>query len=289
MTNMTIGVIGGGGMLGRCLVDAGKRRRHAMIVRDGRESLDLADADAVEAFVDLGPDVIINAAGYTAVDDAEADRVGADRGNHLGVRTLARACARRGVTLVHYSTDYVFDGASSEAYEETSPTAPVNVYGQTKLDGEIAIRDAGSDHLILRTSWLFAPHGGNFVRTMLRLCAEREAIHVVNDQRGRPTYCPDLADMTFDLLAADARDVVNACNDGTCTWFELADAVVRQAGLTCDVRPCTTAEMPRPARRPVNSVLDLTRLRERLGIVPHWQDALGRCMEQLLADPHAAD
>jgi len=222
------------------------------------------------------PDWIVNCAAYTQVDRAEAEPEIAQRVNAAGAANLARAARITGARLLHMSTDYVFDGRAARPYREDDPVGPLNVYGRTKLAGEQAVRDIMPDaHLIVRTQWLFGPGGANFVATIVRLARERSELKVVNDQHGRPTYAPDLAAALWKLVACGARGTVHCANEGAATWFELATAAVAAAGLRTAVVPCSTGDMPRPARRPPYSVLDCTRYEGIAGSpLRPWQLAL---------------
>jgi len=231
----------------------------------------------------IAPDVVVNAAAYTAVDKAESDREAAFRANAQAPDELARACARIDALLVHYSTDYVFDGASSRPYREDDPPAPVGVYGQSKLAGENAIRASGARHLIFRTAWVYASHGRNFMLSMLRLAKEREELRVVADQVGKPTPAALIADVTAQVLARPyvASGVWHLTANGETSWHGFACAIVEAAharGLIPRkprVVAITTAEYPTPARRPADSRLDCTRLDRDFGVQrPHWRDAL---------------
>ena len=285
MTQAGTVIIGSTGMLGCELVEA--CRRHGAEARGlvGPDEIDITDEHAVQEILDRErPSVVINATGYTDVDGAEAELQAADRINRVGPGHLARFCRDAGALLVHYSTDYVFDGRSQRPYRPDDTPDPVNAYGRSKLAGEREITAAGCRHLIIRTSWLFAPHGRNFVRTIFDLATKRPALDVVDDQRGRPTYAPDLASMTLQLLDHGADGTVHAANDGQCTWFDLAGAIVELSGLSCRVRPCTTADMPRPAARPKYSVLDLDGTAALVGRPRQWTEALADCLEQLAAN-----
>jgi len=239
--------------------------------------LAIDDASAVARAVARDrPDWIVNCAGYTQVDRAEAEPEAAQRVNGIGPANLARAARDTGARLLHISTDYVFDGRATLPYREEDPVGPLNVYGRTKLAGEQSVRGILPDaHLIVRTQWLFGFGGPNFVGTILRLAHERSELKVVNDQHGRPTYAPDLAAALWKLIACDARGTVHCANEGVTTWFDLATAVVVGAGLRTMVLPCSTAEMPRPARRPLFSALDCTRYQSIVGSpLRPWQAAL---------------
>ncbi len=233
------------------------------------------------------PDVVINCAAFTKVDDCEARAEEVLRVNGAGAGNVARAARDVGARVVQVSTDYVFDGKKAGEYVEddvTGPEAVLSSYGRSKLAGERAVIEAGGAWLIVRTSWVFGPAGPNFVATILKAGRERPELQVVNDQRGRPTYAPDLAGAIVSLVEAGARGVVHAANSGACTWFEFACEIVRRAGLTTPVRPCTTAEYPRPARRPANSVLDTSKF-ERLtgGAMRSWGEALAEYLPALRA------
>jgi dTDP-4-dehydrorhamnose reductase len=244
------------------------------------DQLDITDVASVDDGVASRFRTVINCAAWTDVDGAEANRNGAHRLNAEAPGHLAQACARTGATLVHFSTDYVFDGQADTPYRIDHPIAPRSVYGSTKARGEQAIQAARCDHLIIRTSWLYAPWGRNFVLTMLRLLAERPELKVVNDQRGRPTSAEHLAHSTARLLSAGARSTFHVCDAGECTWFEFAAEIGRLANLPAGVSPCTTAEYPRPAPRPAYSVLDISRTEELIGPAGHWRDNLARVIQQ---------
>lgn len=238
----------------------------------------------------IGDDVglVINAAAYTDVDGAESDEATATRTNGDGVGALAERCREVGATLVHYSTDYVFDGAATEPYRVDEPRCPINAYGRSKAVGEERLEQSGADYLLIRTSWLYAPHGKNFVRTIARACLERPSLRVVDDQRGRPTSAEQLVSTTRRLLAAERRGVFHACDDGECTWFEFARAIVERINPECAVDPCSSAEFPRPAKRPAYSVLDLSKTIEAIGPLLHWRDALRATLDVIARERTAA-
>ena len=240
-------------------------------------NLAIEDAEAVDRVVARErPEWIVNCAAYTQVDRAEAEPEAAQRVNAVGAANLARAARATGARLLHISTDYVFDGRATRPYREDDPVGPLNVYGRTKLAGEQAVRDIlPQAHLIVRTQWLFGEGGPNFVATILRLARERPELKVVNDQHGRPTYAADLAVALWTLIARDARGTVHCANEGAATWFDVAKAAIEIAGLHTTVVPCSTADMPRPARRPPYSVLDCTRYEGIVGSpLRPWQAAL---------------
>ena len=252
------------------------------VVALDRPALDLADGDAIRARVrDLRPDVIVNAAAYTAVDRAESEPDRANAINATAPGVLAEEAKSLGALLVHYSTDYVFDGTKAVPYTEDDAPNPLSVYGRTKLDGERAIQASGCRHLILRTGWVYASRGHNFLLTMLRLGAERSELRVVDDQRGAPTWARDIAEATVALLAKPPNGLFHLTAAGETTWHGCACEIMRLAGLTPVVHRIRTAEYPTAARRPASSVLDNARLRAVAGIVmPAWEESLARCVAQ---------
>ncbi|MFJ3714664.1 dTDP-4-dehydrorhamnose reductase [Streptomyces sp. NPDC090057] len=271
-------VTGASGMLGQDTVRE-LRERGEDVAGLGRTALDIAEPGSVrQAFADHRPDVVVNCAAYTAVDDAETDEARALRVNGEGPRLLARACAAHGARLVHVSTDYVFSGEARDTpYPEDHTPAPRTAYGRTKLAGERAVlAEHPGGAVVLRTAWLYGAHGRNFVRTMLELEARRDTLDVVDDQRGQPTWSADVAALVADLGAGDARGVLHATNSGEATWFELAREVFRLAGADPErVRPTDSRSFPRPAPRPAYSVLGHARWRET-GLEPprDWRSAL---------------
>lgn len=270
------------------------------VIAVDRDECDLASADAIRRLVaEVAPQVIVNPAAYTAVDKAESEPHLAQAINGTAPGVLGEAAARLGALVVHYSTDYVFDGSMPGAYLETDAPNPQSIYGKTKLAGERALQASGADYLIFRTSWVFGAHGANFAKTMLRLAAERDALKVVADQFGAPTSAALLAEVTAQALARYQTQgragfpfgLYHLVADGCTTWHEYAQTVVRaaqQAGrplrLTADdVLPITTADYPLPAPRPYNSRLDTSRLRQAFGLeLPAWQSGLDDVLQQIL-------
>lgn len=279
---MRIVLTGAQGMLGRA-VTAEAAMRDCALTPLGHAELDITDLAAVRAALkEHRPEAVVNCVAYTDVDGAESEREKAFLVNGLGPRNLALACRAMGAALLHVSTDYVFDGSRNGAYGVYDDPSPVSVYGAGKLWGERAVASLASRFYIVRVSWLFAPWGKNFVATMLRLGRERESLKVVDDQRGCPTYAPDLARVLLDLVATECYGIYHATNQGVTTWYDFARAIMTGAGLPAAVYPCTSAEFPRPAKRPTNSVLDPFPLRETLGyLLPPWEDALERCLEEM--------
>src|SRR5690606_36888150 len=242
------------------------------------------------------PDVIVNAAAHTAVDKAESEADLTRRINATTPALIAAETAKLGALLVHYSTDYVFDGSGNAERSETSPTAPLSVYGQTKLEGEQAIQASGCRHLILRTSWVYAARGGNFAKTMLKLAAEREQLKVISDQIGAPTGADLLADVTAHAIRAvqarpELQGLYHVVASGETSWHAYASFVIewaRRHGVAIKVAaeailPIPTSEYPTPARRPLNSRLSTARFQQAFGLkLPHWQQGVERMLTEIL-------
>ena len=263
------------------------------LVAPSRAELDLADPQAIAAMVAARPwAAVINAAAYTAVDKAESDVVAAWQANALAPAAFAAATKAAGIPLLHVSTDYVFDGSKAAAYREDDPVGPGGVYGASKEAGEQGVRTANPHHIILRTAWVVSPHGANFVKTMLRLGADRPELRVVADQHGCPTSAEDIAKTLLVLLRAAAGHAphwgtYHFVNSGAATWHALAEAVFAQAAThgrpVPRVVPITTAEYPTPARRPANSRLATARIERDFGIIPRpWREAIDGIVDQLL-------
>ena len=263
-----------------------------------RTQCDLERPDSLATVVEtIRPDVIVNAAAYTAVDKAESEPQRARLVNAEAPGELARLARRHGALLLHYSTDYVFDGSKPGPYVETDPPAPLNVYGASKLEGERAIAAVDGEHLVLRTTWVYAARGANFLRTMLRLGAERETLRVVADQQGAPTWARNLADASALIVAQAQRErrqgsfesgLFHLCAAGHTNWHGFAEAIfaaARARGLPLAVREVAaiaTTDYPTPAARPLNSRLDCSRLAGRFGVrLPDWSAALGLCLDDL--------
>jgi dTDP-4-dehydrorhamnose reductase len=261
------------------------------VIAVGRAQMDLSDLGQVrDVLRALRPGLVVNAAGYTAVDRAELEPALAFRVNAEAPGLMAREAAALGAAMVHYSTDYVFDGHKQGAYVETDAADPLNVYGQSKLAGEQAIAAAGGAHLILRTSWVYGTRGHNFLTTMLRLATERAALRVVSDQVGAPTWSRTVADATA-LILAQARaggegwwrqhgGIYHLACRGQTSWHGFAEAIMAVAGIDCAVAPIAGDQWPAAAARPRNSVMDCARLTQRFCRLPDWQEGLRLCLEQ---------
>lgn len=288
---MRILVAGASGQLARALVDAGRGRHD--IAALGRPTLDLKDPATIErAVANFGPEAIINAGAYTAVDKAESEEAEATAVNE-GSGHLARAAAARGIPFLHVSTDYVFDGSATRPYREDDPVAPLGAYGRSKLAAERAVAAAAPEALTLRTAWVYHHEGANFVRTMLRLAETRDEINVVADQVGCPTYAPDLAEGLLHLAEARVADgqagpagVFHLAGSGETSWFDFAQAIFAGAAKrgfkVPKVNPIPTSGYPTPAARPANSRLDCALIERAYGIrLPEWADALERCLNAI--------
>jgi dTDP-4-dehydrorhamnose reductase len=254
---LKVAICGAGGMLATDVREVFQQRGHEVFDLTIND-LDITDITMVrEKFSTIKPDVIFNAAAYTNVDGCESEPDLAYKVNSLGPRNLAIAANEAGAALVHISTDYVFGGVGNTPYREYDQTNPQSVYGKSKLDAELFVRNLCPRHYIVRTAWLFGINGNNFVRTMLRLAAERDTLTVVNDQLGSPTFTYDLAIALADLIEKPTYGTYHLTNSGECTWFEFTREILRQAGIEgVEVKPMTTEQLNRPANRPRYSVLD---------------------------------
>lgn len=270
---MRVMITGAAGMLGHDVVAAVGAAGHDVIAL-AREDLDVTDAAAVRGRVERErPEAVINCAAWTDVDGAEADEEAATLINGAGAGHVAAAAAAAGAFVIHVSTDYVFDGTGRRPYREDDATGPQSAYGRSKLAGERAVAEAAPGaHAIARTSWLFGPHGGNFVDTMRRLGADRDAVTVVDDQVGCPTYTGHLASALVELARTRPTGVLHLAGSGSCTWFDLARATFARTGIRCEVIPGRTADLGRPAPRPAFSVLGVTR--SETPLLPPWEHGL---------------
>lgn len=290
---MNILVTGANGQLGMELRNMSVGSRHRYIFSDisqigGLDTvfLDITNIDAVRIVAESEHvDAIINCAGYTDVNKAEDDIAMADLINHTAAGTLAKVCTERDSTLVHISTDYVFNGENWLPYKEEDTPAPLGVYGVTKFAGEKAVLNSGCNSIILRTAWLYSPYGKNFVRTISSLADEKESIKVVCDQVGTPTYAHDLADLIVRIFEKNLYErcgIYNYTGEGVTSWYDFATAICRLKGSGCKVIPCRTEDYPTRAKRPHYSVLDKSKVRETFDIeIPHWHDSLVECMKRM--------
>jgi dTDP-4-dehydrorhamnose reductase len=293
---MRVYVIGSGGQVARALREAASRDPTIVFGCSDRADVDLLRPSSIDkALADFRPDVVVNPAAYTAVDKAESEREQAFAINRDGARAVAAAAAVLGAAVVHLSTDYVFDGRKDGAYVESDPTAPQGVYGRSKLEGELAVAEVNPRHIVVRTSWVYAPYGNNFVRTILRLAAERDRLKVVGDQFGCPTYAPDIADAIVAIarLTTDSgwksafAGVTHLAGPDRLSWCAFAREIVREAARrgerSVPIDSISTPEYPTLAVRPANSCLSTARLQSVFNIrLPAMGNSLDDCLNRLL-------
>jgi dTDP-4-dehydrorhamnose reductase len=269
-------ICGAGGQLGQKIIGAARLLDGVRIFAYSRSTLDITKpADLRAAFAEAKPDVCFNAAAYTAVDRAEAEPDKCHLVNVEGVRRLAAACFESNIGFVHFSTDYVYDDGYNRPLREDDRTRGNSVYARSKLEGENAVMAHHPDAYIIRTSWVYAEYGHNFLRTMLRLGGERDQLSIVADQVGSPTYAADLAAAALALYHKKApAGTYNFANSGVCSWYDFAHAIFEISGTECDLRPIRTEQYPTPAKRPSYSVLDTGKISEATETPRHWRDAL---------------
>ena len=289
---MKILVLGSKGQLGQCLNDQLAMKEHD-VVYTSRGQIDVAEFEVTKAqILEISPDIVINATAYTAVDKAEEEHQAAGRINHLAVANIASICNQLDCWLIHVSTDYVFDGNSEVPYKEDNPTNPQGVYGCSKLKGEMAIEASGCKYLIIRTAWVYGEYGNNFLKTMLRLGADRDELSIVGDQIGCPTYAQDIAMSIVSILSClDLKDslsgIYHYCGDEPCSWYDFALAIFLEAevqGLKTPsyVKSITTADYPTPAIRPAYSVLDCTKIESVFDVTrSNWRDRIKIVIDRL--------
>ncbi len=281
-------LIGADGLLGRAWLDL--LLRHPQLAHPDNawpspKQLDLTAPRTLDTWLTNRYRTVINCAAYTDVDAAQDNPQLADQLNHHAPAQLAQRCAKTGATLLHYSTDYVFDGRTHTPYAPHHPTNPLSVYGRTKADGERAIQQTSCRSLIVRSSWLHAGWGQNFVRTIAKLAPTRSMLRVVDDQVGRPTHAPTLAANSLALLTHQATGIYHLADAGQCSWYQLACQIIGWLRCPCRVEPCSTDQYPLPAPRPGFSVLDLTQSQQLLGPLPHWQTTLHQTLTALQNNP----
>ncbi len=287
MQSKRILITGANGQLGSEMRRLGEVSPNTYIYTDVAE-LDITNGDAVAAFVkENAVDIIVNCAAYTNVDKAESDEATAELINATAVENLAKAMKAVNGTLFHISTDYVFGNEGNTPRTEDMPLNPLGVYGRTKLRGEQEVAAVGCKAIIIRTAWLYSEFGNNFLKTMLRLTAERKQLNVVFDQVGTPTYAGDLALAIFSIIEGDVYEgnegVYHFSNEGVCSWYDFATEIAIAAGNTaCKVQPCHSSEFPSPVTRPAFSVLDKSKIKNTFGIeIPHWRDSMLYCIKRL--------
>ncbi len=270
-------VTGANGQLGTALQTLLKNKA----IYIDRDELDLTDETAVKNYLTANQfDFIINCAAYTAVDKAETDAENAHKVNALAPLYLAKY----GKRIIHISTDYVFDGTNCKPYMETDATNPVSVYGKTKREGELNVLNNAETAVIIRTAWLYSPHGGNFVKTMRKLGAERPSLNVVYDQVGSPTNAYDLAEAIVAALPQikpNEKEIYHFTDEGVCSWYDFAKEIMTMSKLSCKVSPIESKDYPTPAHRPHYSVLNKAKIKQRFNIeIPHWKEGLAKCLKQ---------
>ena len=264
-------IIGADGMLGRCWTELLAARGIEHVATTLAE-LDITDSSAVSGFITPGTQWVVNCAAYTLVDAAEEHETLANEVNGHAVGRMAERCRAVGAKLLQYSTDYVFDGTATAPYPTDHARSPVNAYGRSKALGEELIERSGVEHLLVRSSWLYAPWAKNFVLTIRELAKVRESLRVVDDQRGRPTDSRRLAEVSLTLAETGSRGVFHVTDAGECSWFELAALVAEVVNPSCRVEPCASDEFPRPAPRPAYSVLDVSATEDVVGPLIPWED-----------------
>jgi dTDP-4-dehydrorhamnose reductase len=283
-------VTGANGQLGNELRELSVLYADYLFTFIGRNELDFSNPEAIQTwFLDKTFDVIINCAAYTAVDKAESEQVLAGGINTTAVATLAHIAKEKNSSLIHISTDYVFDGKNFKPYVETDSTDPQGVYGQTKLDGEMAMLQINpANSIIIRTSWVYSSFGNNFVKTMLRLGKEREELGVIYDQVGTPTSARDLAQAILSIIqhphlsTLTATEIYHFSNEGVCSWYDFAKAIFELSGIHCTVKPIETKDYPTPAKRPHYSLLNKAKIKKTFDItIPYWKDSLQECLDVL--------
>ena len=289
---MKVLVIGSKGQLGCCLVDQ-LSDIGCEVIFTSRAEIDISDLVETKGKITaLCPTIVINTSAYTAVDKAEDDQFEAEKINHIAVANIASTCREIGCWLIHISTDYVFDGAASHPYGEDAETNPQGVYGDSKLKGELVIQSSGCKYLIIRTAWVYSEYGNNFLKTMLRLGADRDELSIVGDQIGCPTYAQDIAKSIVSILPGldlqgSSSGIYHYCGDEPCSWYDFARAIFSEAEIhglksPSNLKSITTVEYPTPAIRPAYSVLDCTKIEDVFGVTrSNWRDGIKIVTERL--------
>lgn len=273
---MKVLLTGSKGMLAQAILNKTPKEWELLAV--DVEDLDITQSAAVQDTVGaFRPSMIINCAAFTRVDDCEEKKELAFAVNGRGVGHLAEAAGKVGARLIHFSTDYIFDGTGSEPYEENAPARPMSVYGASKWEGECQVRKHLQNYMIIRTQWLYGKGGNHFVKTILKLAEKQDVLKVVNDQIGSPTWTEALSEAVLALTEKETSGTYHLVNSGQCSWYQFARRIIEEAGLSTKVVPCATAEFPRPAKRPAYSVLSTVKATAELGMaLPHWEVALKR-------------
>lgn len=287
---MVVLVTGANGQLGQSIKFIANKYPKIQFIYTDFDEMDITNIEScTNAFLKYKPQFCINTAAYTAVDKAESEPEKAHLINSIGPENLAKVCKEYDTILLHISTDFIFDGTSKTPYLESDLPNPQSVYGQTKLEGEIAIQNTWEKHFIIRTSWVYSQFGTNFMKTMLRLASERDSLSVVSDQIGTPTNAVDLAEclltiISFDfrLLTFDCYGIYNYSNEGVCSWYDFAAAIFHQKEIKIDLKPIPTSAYPTPAKRPAYSVLDKKKIKDTFNIeISEWKASLVKGINQL--------
>ena len=283
---MNILVTGANGQLGQELQALAETYTAFNFVWADRQVLDISNEKEVNHLLtQTSFDYCINCAAYTAVDKAESDSETAQKVNVDGVRYLMNACASTHVRMIHVSTDYVYHNGQNTPFKEGDATAPKGVYARTKLEGEQAVLESQAEGIVIRTSWVYSSFGSNFVKTMLRLGADRDVLNVIFDQIGSPTYARDLARAILDIIGQNPtklEGVYHYSNEGVCSWYDFAEAIFELEGISCEVSPIETKDYPTPAERPPFSLLNKAKIKEDFGLkIPHWRKSLQDCLSLL--------
>ena len=295
---MVVLVTGANGQLGQSIQFIANQYPNIQFIYTDYQELDITNFEScLTVFAKYKPQFCINTAAYTAVDKAESESDKAHLINAVGPENLAKVCKEYNTILLHISTDFIFDGASTQPYLESDIPNPQSVYGQTKLDGEIAIQKNWEKHFIVRTSWVYSQFANNFMKTMLRLASERDNLSVVNDQIGTPTNAVDLAEVLMVIIVSSFKfaspvrfhsgqvssfGIYNFSNEGQCSWYDFANEIFHQKGIKIDLKPIPTSAYPTPAKRPAYSVLDKTKIKNTFNLeIKNWQMSLEECLNQL--------
>ena len=286
---MVVLVTGANGQLGQSIQFIANQYPNVQFIYTDYQELDITNFESCHTvFAKYKPQFCINTAAYTAVDKAESEAEKAHLINVIGPENLAKVCKEYNTILLHISTDFIFDGTSTQPYLETDIPNPKSVYGQTKLDGELAVQKNWEKHFIIRTSWVYSQFANNFMKTMLRLASERDSLSVVNDQIGTPTYAVDLAEVLMNIIQSSITNkpspfgIYNFSNEGVCSWYDFAAAIFHQKGISIDLQPIPTSAYPTPAKRPSYSVLDKSKIKNTFNLkINDWKTSLQSCLNQL--------
>lgn len=278
-------VIGAAGQLGQCIRIVAERKNISAIAFPTEKEANILDLSLLETLLEKeNPAYIINCAAYTAVDKAEDEVELTKAVNEMGAANLAKACKKTNTTLIHISTDFVFEGNEVKLLSEDDLANPINIYGKTKLDGEIAIANELDEHFTIRTSWLYSEYGNNFVKTMLKLGSERDQLNIIADQVGTPTYAIDLAELILTVVQSGSQKygIYHYSNEGVTSWYDFAHAIFEISGIDIKLNPIPASQYPTPAKRPSFSVMDKSKIKQTFNItIPYWRDSLLRCIKQI--------